>query len=346
MKVMAILFRVVFSFVIVLALACYLQVSPTISLADFSDTLTPDTLLGHLQGVNGVTISLAVILLLGIFSVTRVLEAAWNVIFCAAMLVLLACGSYALLGASIALPHAIFTSETVRQFCDTVLTYQVPIALATFIFATGWVCASACGRVAITTVISYALWYGVSELFFFSVQLWSDSANPVAPEALSMILGTPWVIAAVPGAFFLIYALLMSLFETFITRATPKPKAATAESGQVTTPEPETKAAEAAATPAASKPEPVEPRQKTMRLSVPKPVNKEPKVEEKAEAPATPKEESPAPAPEAEIPAAPETPAEIPATTTPEAEAPVEATPVPEAPAEESPEKEQDKVTC
>jgi nicotinate-nucleotide--dimethylbenzimidazole phosphoribosyltransferase len=110
--------------------------------------------------------------------------------------------------------------------------------------------------------------------------------------------------------------------------------------------QPPAKAAEAAATPAASKPEPVEPRQKTMRLSVPKPVNKEPKVEEKAEVPATPEEESPAPAPEAEIPAAPETPAEIPATTTPEAEAPVEATPVPEAPAEESPEKEQDKVTC
>lgn len=312
MKVMAILFRVVFSFIIVLALACYLQVSPTISLSEFCTSIVPGQLLGTLQGINAVTISLAIILLLGIFPMTRILEAAWNVLFCASMLVLLACGTYGLLGPGIALPNAIFNSEAVRQLCDSALTYQVPLALATLIFAAGWVCASACGRVALTTIISYALWYGVSELFFYTVQLWSSSANPAAPEALSMILSTPWVIAAVPGAFFLVYALLMALFETFITHA-PRKQAAEAtatEAQPEPAAEPEKPVDEPKAVQEAEKPveEPVEPRQKTMQLVVPKPeapASAAAAAEEEPEAPAAPQEPTEAPAEETTEPASP-----------------------------------------
>ncbi len=268
---MAILFRVVFSFIIVLALACYLQVSPTISLSEFCTSITPGHLLGVLQGINAITISLGVILLLGIFSMTRILEAAWNVLFSASMLVLLACGSYGILGPDIALPHAIYHSETIRALCDSAFAYQVPIAIVTLIFAAGWVCASACGRVAITTLISYALWYGVSELFFYSVQLWSNSTNPAAPEALNMILGTPWVTVAVPGAFFLIYTLLMALFETFITHPSRKKAKETKEEEKEQSPAPEPTESKEQADVVPAVEEPVIPRQKTMQLVVPKP---------------------------------------------------------------------------
>lgn len=330
MKVMAILFRVVFSIIVLLALAYYLQVSPTISLNDFYAGFDPNVLVGTLQGINAVTISLVVILLLGILSFTRILEAVWNVLFCASILVLLACGTYGMFGPGVALPHAIYNSEAIRQFCETALTYQVPIALTLLIFVAGWICASACVRVAITSVISYALWYGISEFFSYIVHLWSGNADPAAPEALNMVLGTPWVIAAVPGAFFLIYALLMSFFETFITNK-PAAKAPEAKDEKKEEKKAETKP-EAPAPKAEEKPviEPkqktkplaatAEPKQKTLRLATGDTAPKKLKTAATAEAPkaeekpaGTPEtKEKPAETPKAEAPGTEEKPAEAP----------------------------------
>ncbi|MBR2314259.1 MAG: hypothetical protein IKA55_05305, partial [Akkermansia sp.] len=81
MKVLAILFRVVFSIIVLLLVACYLQSSPTVTFGDFFNSLGKIDFVEMLSGVNGVTISLAVILLLSILTFTRLLEAAWNVLF-------------------------------------------------------------------------------------------------------------------------------------------------------------------------------------------------------------------------------------------------------------------------
>ena len=220
MKALAILFRIIFSAIVLLALSVYLQVSPTITLGQFCDALTPEALGSILGGVNTVTVSLAIIVLLGIFSCTRILEAIWNVLFCSSILILLAGGLYTAFGASVALPNAIFHNEAINQLCQVLPDYQVLIALVSFIFIAGWLCAPASVRIAITSVISYGLWYGVTELFSYIVYLWAGSSNPALPEALNMIQSTPWVIAAVPAAFFLIYALLMAFFETFISHTT------------------------------------------------------------------------------------------------------------------------------
>ena len=220
MKALAILFRIIFSAIVLLALSVYLQVSPTITLGQFCDALTPEALGSILGGVNTVTVSLAIIVLLGIFSCTRILEAIWNVLFCSSILILLAGGLYTAFGASVALPNAIFHNEAINQLCQVLPDYQVLIALVSFIFVAGWLCAPASVRIAITSVISYGLWYGVTELFSYIVYLWAGSSNPALPEALNMIQSTPWVIAAVPAAFFLIYALLMAFFETFISHTT------------------------------------------------------------------------------------------------------------------------------
>lgn len=222
MKVLASLLRVVFSILVLLALACYMQSAPTVSLNEFYNSLDPAQILNMLCSFNAVTVSLGVILLLGIFSFTRVLEAAWNVVFCASILVLLALGLYTICGPAIALPQALCHNTTVNQICQAAAGYEVPIAIITLIFIAGWFCASACGRVAITAVVSYGLWYGLTALFTYAVHLWGSSENPAMPEALSMMQSTPWVIAAVPGAFFLIYALFMAFFETFISNKSPK----------------------------------------------------------------------------------------------------------------------------
>lgn len=220
MKVLASLFRVIFSIIVLLAIACYLQVAPTCSLSQFCLSVNAPQLIELLSGFNAITVSLVVILLLGILSFTRVLEATWNVLFCASVLGLLAGGLYAIGGSALALPNALYHNDAVNQACQMLVSYEVPIAITTLVFLGGWVCASACGRVAITAVVSFGLWYGITEFFTFIVQQWANSSTPGMPEALHMIQGAPWIMAAVPGAFFLIYALLMAFFETFIGNAT------------------------------------------------------------------------------------------------------------------------------
>ena len=216
MKALAILFRLVFSILVLMAVTCYLQVSPTTTLSEFCNSINSSALLDQLCGINYLTVSLALVILLTIFSITRILDAIWNTLFCASILVLIASGLYTLAGPGIALPSALVHNEAVNQFCQSFTAYEIPLAITLLIFIAGWVCASACGRVAITAVISYALWYGVTEFFTYASQLWANSASPALPEALYIVQGTPWILAAVPGAFFLIYALLMACFETYI----------------------------------------------------------------------------------------------------------------------------------
>ena len=342
MKALAILFRLVFSILVLIAVACYLQVSPTTTLSEFCNSINSSALLDQLCGINYLTVSLALVILLTIFSITRILDAIWNTLFCASILVLIASGLYTLAGPGIALPSALVHNEAVNQFCQSFTAYEIPLAITLLIFIAGWVCASACGRVAITAVISYALWYGVTEFFTYASQLWANNASPALPEALYIVQGTPWILAAVPGAFFLIYALLMACFETYIgngkkkaakkkaepapadnkevkdTESTPKSEKEQKPAEPVSKTKPVLKLATASpanklkpATPVAAKPATVVEAKKEKPAEEPKKVEKpaeEPKKEEKpAEEPT--KEEKPAEEKKPEE-KAPEAPAE------------------------------------
>ena len=159
MKALAILFRLVFSILVLLAIACYLQVSPTISLGQFCSGINTTALLDQLCGVNYLTISLAIVVVLTILSFTRLLEALWNMLFGASVVLLLGVGLYSICGPGIALPNALYHNELINGFCNSATGYEVPIAITMLIFIAGWVCASASGRVAITAAISFGLWY-------------------------------------------------------------------------------------------------------------------------------------------------------------------------------------------
>lgn len=342
MKALAILFRLVFSIIVLMAVACYLQVSPTTTLSEFCNSINSSALLDQLCGINYLTVSLALVILLTIFSITRILDAIWNTLFCASILVLIASGLYTLAGPGIALPSALVHNEAVNQFCQSFTAYEIPLAITLLIFIVGWVCASACGRVAITAVISYALWYGVTEFFTYASHIWANSASPALPEALYIVQGTPWILAAVPGAFFLIYALLMACFETYIGNgkkkaAKKKAESAPADNKEVKEPE---------STPKAEKEQkPADPVSKTMpvlKLATASPANKLKPATPVAEKPATvaeAKKEKPAEEPKkvekpAEEPKKEEKPAEEPTKEEKPAEEKKPEEKAPEAPAE------------
>ena len=56
MKALAILFRLVFSIIVLMAVACYLQVSPTTSLSEFCNSINSSALLDQLCGINYLTV--------------------------------------------------------------------------------------------------------------------------------------------------------------------------------------------------------------------------------------------------------------------------------------------------
>ena len=303
MKALAILFRLVFSILVLIAVACYLQVSPTTTLSEFCNSINSSALLDQLCGINYLTVSLALVILLTIFSITRILDAIWNTLFCASILVLIASGLYTLAGPGIALPSALVHNEAVNQFCQSFTAYEIPLAITLLIFIAGWVCASACGRVAITAVISYALWYGVTEFFTYASQLWANNASPALPEALYIVQGTPWILAAVPGAFFLIYALLMACFETYIGNGKKK----TAKKKAEPAPADNKEVKDTESTPKSEKEQkPAEPVSKTkpvLKLATASPANKLKPATPVAEKPATvveAKKEKPAEEPKKE----------------------------------------------
>ncbi len=311
MKVLASLFRVVCSIIILLLLAFYLQSAPTIGLNDFCQNLDTEKLLTMLSAVNAVTISLVIILLMGIFSFLRLLKAVWNVLFCVSILILLMGGLYVFFGPGIALPHAIYHDVAVNQACQALNAYEVPMAMTILIFAMGWFCAPACGRVAITTVVSFGLWYALTEFLTYIVHLWGSTANPGMPEALHMIQSTPWIIAAVPAAFFLIYALLMAFFETYISTSKPATKPADKESDkQKTDGEKKTEESPKPADEKKAEPEkkpalkPAEPAAKSQPILKAAPASPAPLKKLKLATPATPEKQENKPLPTS-IPAEP-----------------------------------------
>lgn len=248
MKVLTSLLRVIFSIIVLLALVCYQQMEPTTSFIHYISAIDGDKLAQPFTSVNIFSISLFLILLFGLFTIARVLEAAWNMLFCASVLSLLVIGLYLAGGPGVALPHALYHNGTINQIFQSLTAYEVPIAITILVFLAGWLCASACGRVAITALVSFGLWYGLSEFFTYITHQWADSSTPGMPDALHMIQSSPWIIAAVPGAFFLIYALLMAVFETFIgtrTEARQDKESTEEKPAPATSPEPA-----AAATPA------------------------------------------------------------------------------------------------
>lgn len=215
MKILGIFFRLIYSLLILIALGLYAQAPSGVSLESYSLLITTDALLEMFTTFNWVSV-LSVILIA--LACLRILDMVWNVLFCMSTILVTVCSLYLAFGAGIALPTPLDGNSWVESFCALPQNFPVPALIIVCIFAIGWLIATASLRIAITSLVSYILWYICSEMFHYIVYLWSEAPHPSMPEVLHTLQAAPWIAAAIPGAFFLIYALVMSFFETFISR--------------------------------------------------------------------------------------------------------------------------------
>ncbi len=215
MNILGTLFRLICSWLILVVLAVYTTAPEHVAPSAFTECFNAETLRPMFTTVNWVSITAVILLVLAIL---RIQELIWNVVYAAATILCIGFGVCAVMDPGIALPAAIETNRAVLDFCALPQSYPVPAIIIIAVFAMGWLCSTAPFRIMFTCILSVALWYGCSEVFSYMVGTWAKSPNPSMPELLHAIQSSPWIIAAIPGAFFLVYALLTSFIETFISR--------------------------------------------------------------------------------------------------------------------------------
>lgn len=288
LKALGIFVRLICSLLVLLAVALYLQTGiDNISPEQFTDTLSAESICPLFTSFNWVSITAAALVVLALL---RILDMAWNVAFCLSFVPVIFCGLYAYFGESVALPVPLQGNAYMTEFCTLPQTYPVAALIVVGVFAMGWPAATASFRIAISALVSFALWYGVTSLLYFCIiTRWADTPEPAQPEMLAMVLANPWMIAALPGAFFLVYAVLVSFFETFLSKK-KKPVAKKDDKKPEEKPADGKKEEKTAAKPASeTKSTPVQPKLTVKKTAPAAPKKDEaPKTEEK---PAEPKKD-------------------------------------------------------
>lgn len=281
MKFLASLFRLLCSLLVLVVIALYVNAEGNPDVSAFAAQVTGENLLALFTSVNWVSITAVV---LAVAALLRLLEIAWNMAFCAALVLVIAGSSYMVFGAETALPAALSTNAAVLDFCNLPQTYPVPALIVAGVFALGWLAANAAFRIAFNTILCYALWFGCAVLFHATAEM--AAADPAladketAQSILTFIQAHPWVTAALPGVFFLVYSLLMAFFDSFPSSAKKKnaeePAKKEAEEKKADAPKAETKPAAPAAKPTQTRPLPAAKPTQTRPLTVAKPTTTRP----------------------------------------------------------------------
>lgn len=285
-KVLAISGRMIVSILLVLAAALYLGMGCcTISLEEFAAGVTPGAVAAYFTSLNWVSITVAALVLCALL---RLLDIAWNMAFCLSFVPVLFNGMWYFGGQEIALPFPLHGNACMEELCTLYPAYPVVAAMVAVVFVMGWFLSTAPFRIAFTTLLSFGLWYGFTSLLhWLTLSFWAPMPEPVMPEMLDMCLIHPWVLAAMPAAFFLVYAVMVAFFETFISTTKKKPAPAETEEAPVEEkPEEAKPEAEEKAEPKAAAADVARPVLKPVAKPAPKVEQKPaPKAEEKPAAP-------------------------------------------------------------
>lgn len=217
MNLVGTLFRLLCSLLLLIVIAASINMPAQVAPDQYWQHFDFESIKNMFTSFNTVSIIACVIVVLAIL---RILEIAWNLAFSVAFLLFIFFGVYYIFGASVALPSPMDTNAAALAFCDLPRMYPVPSMLVIIIFALGFLsCSTAPFRIALSCILSYALWYGSTELIQYMVTIWAERPEPSMPTLLARIKALPWIVAAVPGAIFLSYALLMAFFESFVARS-------------------------------------------------------------------------------------------------------------------------------
>ena len=322
MKALGLFFRFICSLIVLLYVALYLKTgTPIVDLQTYQADDLNAWLTRTCTSLNWVTVTAGIILIL---TLLRIMNLVWNVAFNLAVLAFLLLFFCATPGReALLLPAGLSANPYVQPLLQLPFDYPAATVIVFLIFILGWIGSNAAIRIAITATVCFGLWYGLTALADCVISPWAQGSEP-ASAGVIMALEHPWLPAAILGTFFLIFSVLMSVFETFAFTRSKKKAAATQASAQTSPGE------GAADTPTEKKPADKPTEENTKPLVIKKPlIQPKPAATKKAAVPA---------------PAAPKPEGEKPAVPAPTAPKPAEDKPAVPAPAAPKPEGEKPSV--
>ena len=339
MKALGLFFRFICSLIVLLYVALYLKTgTPIVDLQTYQADDLNAWLTSTCTSLNWVTVTAGIILIL---TLLRIMNLVWNVAFNLAVLAFLLLFFCATPGReALLLPAGLSANPYVQPLLQLPFDYPAATVSVFLIFILGWIGSNAAIRIAITATVCFGLWYGLTALADCVISPWAHEPEP-ASAGVIMALEHPWLPAAILGTFFLIFSVLMSVFETFAFTRSKKKAAATQASAQ-TSPG-ESVANSTTDKPADRKPDDKSSEEKTKPLIIKKPlVQPKPAAAMKAAepAPAAPKpaeDKSAVPAPAAPKPAEDKSAVPAPAAPKPAEDKPAEPAPAAPKPAEDKP---------
>ena len=205
--------RLLLALMLMLLVACCLSLPPHASLLDLlreyaasSGGIFPGAVLSWK------TLGLAV--LLALVFVPRGLGALWNTVLCVSLVLSLGWISCMVFGPHLLLPAPLDSCGEAVAFMQMPDTDGAVVSVALCACILALPCAATRMRVLVTTLVSMALWFLLSDM------IWWALARDVAPD--SMLYETaqsvkfhPWVCALLPGLFFGVFMVLMSLLHAY-----------------------------------------------------------------------------------------------------------------------------------
>ncbi len=222
MKILGIFFRLLCALLVLLAIVTYIDGSLQISVNQFLAAFTPEHIQAIADAHHWLPIAAGALLVLALI---RCMPLVWNLTYALATLLFFVEVTLMLAGPELALPSPARGLGWQAVVGDATATYPVAALMIPVLCIIGCFCSTAPVRIAWTSLLSWVLCYGVAELLYLAMLRWQAMEEPFLPEALEMLQQFPWVLAALPGVFFVQYVLFMALFETFIPRGRKQEKA-------------------------------------------------------------------------------------------------------------------------
>lgn len=147
------------------------------------------------------------------------IDGLWNIVFSLLSIMLMAELVMIAGGLQPAVSTPLMTE--LQNIGATGIVKQYPAAY--WLIPTLWMIACLCAReqarVFITAVICYLLWLLLTWLGAMGVSTWLSMGEPAPRRLADLLRENPWLTAAVPGFFLLVYAVLTALFETCLPRS-------------------------------------------------------------------------------------------------------------------------------
>lgn len=144
--------------------------------------------------------------------------AIWTVLFSLLSFLLLAWMVMLTAGQEAAVTSLLYEQMDAVQLGDVLSRYPVMLYLVPILWFMACLCAREQVRTFCTALICYGLWHALTTACLAGIQRWQAMEQPPCADILQNIACCPWLAAAIPGCFLLLYALLMAAGDAVFPR--------------------------------------------------------------------------------------------------------------------------------